>query len=142
MRIRRFRCWTCEPLLVAWGIFVAAGCGGGGITSGPEKQLVTGDVQFDGKPLAEGQIEFIDAAGNPPPRYRATIRAGKFSCECTPGDKRVEILAFGPAGNLPKVPGPGDDAQFIPARFNTESTLRVSIKSGTANQPLKWDLRK
>ncbi len=130
----------CVALAILMMGFVS-GCGGGQITHGPAKSKVQGEVKWEGRPLSQGQIQFIDETGDPPLRYVADIFNGQFSCDVTPGKKRVEVMAFKPEGNVPRVPGPGEDSQFIPAKFNAESTLTATI-AADANEPLKFDLKK
>ncbi|WP_207398547.1 hypothetical protein [Bremerella alba] len=58
---------------------------------------------------------------------------GKFSGEVEPGERRIEISAFRPAqGGTPGM-DPGEE-NYIPAKYNTKSTLTANVAEGQANE--------
>ena len=67
-------------LIVSSLVFV--GCG----SSGAATYTVTGTVTFDGTPVAEGEIVFMDAAGKDK-SYGGHITDGEYSFESSPGKK-------------------------------------------------------
>src|SRR4051812_19782711 len=75
---------------------LAAGCNGG-----PPKGTVTGKVVFDGKPVAGGQISFVQANGVP---KTANINEdGSYKVEdLAPGD--ATVLVTGPTVGPPPDP--------------------------------------
>lgn len=124
-------------------IFVATGCGG---QSGLEfsTSQVEGTVSYQGKPLESGKIRFIpdgkvvngQVAGK---AIFANIKDGKYAISpedgATVGKNRVEIKSYRASGKMiVSSAGEGQKVeqfeQFIPARYNSESTLSVEIKQG------------
>lgn len=111
-------------LLSALGL--ALGCGGGG----PKVFTVTGTVTFDGQPVEQGEIVFFPAdIGSP---CAGSIAGGKFECRVPAGENRVEITA------TRESPTPASDGlpnyeSYIPAQYNTESTLTASVAAGGEN---------
>ena len=124
-------------------LLAATGCGG-------QKELefstsqVQGTVSYQGKPLESGKIRFIpdgevingQVAGK---AIFADIKDGKYTVSAedgaTVGKNRVEIKSYRGSGKM-MVSSAGEGqkveevVQFIPARFNTESTLSIEIKEG------------
>ena len=125
--------------LVVGSALILAGCGPGG----PTTYQVSGTVTFDGTPVADGDIIFRDAAGQEK-SYGGKIAAGKYSFESSPGNKKVEITAMRQVpGEWDTTSNPGSKEplmeQYIPAQYNTESTLTAEVSSGTKTIP--FDLK-
>lgn len=106
---------------------LAAGCSGG-----PRKYPVTGTVTLDGKPLEEGDIYFMPLDPNVGAEA-GKIQAGQFRFEAREGKMRVEIRASrenpgkrSPMGNIRK-------EEYLPARYNRESTLEAEVRSSGEN---------
>lgn len=128
--------------MAAAGVLILAvsmtGCGASGGGSAPlEQVVVSGTVNLDGKPLAEGTIVFTEpgSGGAPIP-----IKDGKFEGKAGVGEKRVEIQSL-KAGEPVKM---GDqemptEVNIIPARFNTETTLKATVDASGATG-LKFDV--
>jgi hypothetical protein len=113
------------------------GCGGS--TSGIQKVVVTGTVKVDGAPIANGEIRFYPMTGTKGPVSGAAIRDGKYIAQgrggVPLGEHKVDIRAFRPL----KVSGPVDPEggpveQFVPPRFNSETTLTARIDESTTVQ--------
>ena len=124
-----------QPLLVCTLLgIVAVGCGQG--TAAYEGVPVKGTVTLDGKPLDEGEIQFKTVATGA--LDTIPIQAGQFSGTAQAGQKRVEIFAFKTAAPPPStVPGPPPEVQktnYLPARYNTASTLSAEVKSAGPNE--------
>jgi hypothetical protein len=119
--------------------FSMTGCGASKQGPAPLVQaVVSGTINLDGKPMSEGVIVFSSpgVAGVPIP-----IKDGKFEGKVAAGEKRVEITAFraGEPVMMGDKPGPPVSENYIPARFNTESTLTAKIEAGGAKD-LKFEV--
>jgi len=118
----------CVYSLFAVAAVILAGCS----ESQLETQAVTGTVTFDGTPIAEGEIIFRDAAG----KVRSCggqITDGKYSFDASPGSKKVEITAMRDVPGKMDTSNPGVEVplrtQYIPATYNTETTLTADVSS-------------
>lgn len=116
-------------LVAMLGLLCIVGCGGG-----IERHRVSGTVTFDDQPVERGEVSFVpdDPALAP---EGGVIRDGKYSFEAVAGKKTVRIRG---SRRLP--PQPQDDPEsgplyedFIPARYNTDSTLKVEVEPGARN---------
>lgn len=117
---------------------VAGGCGQGGNLS-----KVTGKVSYDGQPVPEGRILFRSTDGR---AYSGPITNGEYEVMCEPGKMRVEIIAsrvipgkFVKGENGEKEPIPAAE-MYIPAKYNSASTLTAEVKSSSTEVP--FDLAK
>lgn len=112
------------------------GCG----PAAPKVAKVSGTVKFDGAPLAKGEIIFAPATGGAP--SMAAVNDGKFELEAMAGKNRVEVRAMRVSKTAPKnTGGPGSenagrDENYIPDRYNDNTTLSAEVKS---NEPNKFD---
>jgi len=112
---------------------LAGGCSSGGRPA--EKTYpVSGNVTLDGQPLAEGEIIFKDPAKGEV--HLGPIKDGKFQLQATAGPKRVEIYAYKMELDPVAREMYGEEAQpakvnYIPARYNTESTLTANVEAST-----------
>jgi len=107
-------------LLVA----VTAGCG----PSGPTKYPVQGEVRFNGKPIAAGTMTLIPGS----PQARTTVSQivdGKYEMEVTAGDWTVNIQAVRETGPVNPALGEAPREQYIPARYNGDSQLQITVPS-------------
>ena len=116
-----------------------AGCKPTPVASGCQ-----GDVSYEGKPVANGQIRFFPLSGTPGPGASTTVREGRYTIAVGPGltagTYLVAVMATRPTGRKLR-PEPGSDAagpvaeeeSFIPERFNANSTLRVTLGPGENN---------
>jgi hypothetical protein len=90
-------------------------------------------VTFDGQPLPEGDILF-HAAGNDVASDAGKIQNGQFKFRAKAGPKRVEILAAREVpGSMNPVMGPLRE-NYIPAQYNTATTLTADVKEKGPNQ--------
>lgn len=104
------------------GVAVVSGCG----PSGPKTYPVSGTVSFENQPIPDGYISFIAADGEGPPGG-GPIKDGKFSFEATAGKKRVEVNASREEGPVDPAMGATPRKPYIPARYNTETTLEANV---------------
>jgi hypothetical protein len=125
---------TCFALL--FPLLATGGCKRGGKTVGPPKDQVSGTVTYDGSPLIRGQIIFVDK-GDDPRRYGGDLIDGKFSFECTVGEKEVVVQGFreGPDGTGDEIGlgGIGSIEQYLPARYNESTELTAEVVAGEEN---------
>jgi hypothetical protein len=113
----------------------SSGCGSGRDNTIP----VSGNVTFDGVPVADGYIVLkpIDGATA---SDAGKIVAGKYEFSAAPGAKRVEIDASRP-GPIDPETGTPNPVQYIPPQYNNRSKLRVEVTGGGENR-FDFDLRK
>lgn len=120
--------------------------GAGGCTKTVKRQGVSGTVQFDGKPIDKGQIQFTPVKGGP--SAGTDILGGQYRLEGPRGpgigQYKVEITAYR-AGQ----PGQYDAAtkqrettliQYIPDKYNESSELIRDITDAGESMQLDFDL--
>ena len=113
-------------LFLSW---IAPGCG----PDGPARYPVSGSVTFAGLPRPDGDISFIpDPPG--PRAYTATTSEGRYALEATAGAKRVQIQASRFVGPENKIMGLRAKQQYVPERYNVETTLMVTVSPDSDNQ--------
>jgi hypothetical protein len=129
--VGRVVCLGCAVLLLA------------GCESDPlGRQPISGTVEFQGKPLDQGRIQFVPASKGAT-ESGATIENGKFQIPrelgLAPGTYKVSIFSYdqkGPKVVSTEVPGDPGNTQFkerIPKKYNAESSLTVEVKKDGSN---------
>jgi len=137
---------SIQPVLTAcalgWTLLALSGCGG---SSDVKRTPVSGTVQLDGAPLPEGMIQFIPDLGVKGPPVQLEIHEGKFSASTANGPaagrNAVQITALKKTGKKTKtIMGEEADEiiQYVPARYNEQSTLTADVQSG--GEPLTFQL--
>lgn len=101
--------------------------------SGPPTYTVTGEVTYNGQPLSKGQISFMPKDGQVAPTG-GVIVDGKYTLSSLPGDKHVEITASREEGQVDPAMGKAPQRQYIPAKYNTATTLDANVTSGGPNK--------
>jgi hypothetical protein len=88
---------------------------------------VSGKVNIDSKPLAEGEVTFVGDPGSIPEVI--PIKNGVFDGTVKPGKKKVEIRAFRIEKPPPTATGFVTDSHvnYIPERFNAKTTLLAEV---------------
>lgn len=121
-------CWRFIGIAAALPILVlvVGGCG-----SGDGKVPVTGMVTFDGNPMPDGYVIFTPEGGGTP--VAGPILDGKFAFSALPGNHRVEIEASRFVGPKNPIMGLRPREQYVPARYNSASTLRQEVKAQDTN---------
>jgi len=115
-------------------VFVG-GCG----PSEPKTYPVSGTVTWNGEPLPDGDIVFIDEAQEHLQDH-GKIKNGKYEGRVKAGKKKVQILATKESGKFDPAMGAVPRIQYIPLRYNGETTLKTEIKTegeNTFSFPLK-----
>jgi hypothetical protein len=115
---------------------LAAGCS----SSTP---TVDGTVTVDGQLLKEGTITFIPTDPTQGGTAGGLIKDGKFSVQVPLGDMTVKISAPKVVGkrkayNTPDSPTVDITEELLPARYNTQSQLKITVKKG--GQKEKFEL--
>gem|GEM_PF-1030549 len=124
----------------------------GGCNSGPRLERIWGTVTFDGKPLDSGTIELAPVNDTGGPSTGAPIAAGSFEIAAKKGVRaggvyKVVITATKSSGKtVPNIFQPGGPPldigeQFIPARYNTESTLTITVSADAAKNEHHFELQ-
>ena len=135
--------------LILLGLTVLTPLAGCGKTS--DRALVSGKVTYRGEPVANGEIRF-DAIGGTTQPAGASIRDGQYQVVgkggVPVGNHRVSITAFRPnsgASAAPSGAGPmgggGVPIQYLPAKYNTQSTLTITLEPGETKKTLDFDLK-
>lgn len=99
----------------------------------PPQAQVHGKITLDKEPLKEGEIQFIS------PNNMAEslpIKDGAYDGKVTTGERRVRILAYKEVPALPMagLPDQPTKANYLPARYNTDSDLKKEVKLGETNE--------
>lgn len=128
------RCIPAVCVLAA--LSAIGGCGSSGSQARPV--AISGTVNLDGKPMPQGDITLIGVEGGPPATLE--VKNGTFSGEATPGKKRVEIRANKPgkATKMGDVIIEGSPENYLPERFNTESTMKAEVGPDGTLTPNKF----
>jgi hypothetical protein len=92
---------------------------------------VSGSVTLDGQPIESGSITFESADGGAGV-FSEAIRNGQYQLRSTAGMKKVSISAYRPRGD--QQTATPDRENYIPARYNAQTTLTVEIKRDGDNQ--------
>ena len=116
-------------MLVAITLFTI-GCGQ---PAGPAPIAVSGKIKLDGKPMSDGDIYFQPTDGRVP--VRAKILDGIYAIQAPPGEYRVSIQQERDSGTKNMYGDPQMNST-IPARFNTETTLKAIV---AADGPKTFD---
>ncbi|MCA9259476.1 MAG: DUF1416 domain-containing protein [Planctomycetales bacterium] len=91
------------------------------------KVAISGDVTWNGAPIATGYISFVPADGQKPSES-SKIEDGSFSLYGYPGTNKIRILATKEAGfdagmNQPIL------VQYIPEKYNDKTELLHDVQS-------------
>ena len=110
---------------------IAAGCG----PREPATYEVRGTVEWKGQPLPEGYVNFAPGEGQSLKVDAGQITGGAFVFRSTAGAKTVEIWANREkAGQTNKVMGMREKEQYIPAKYNSQSTLKANVTPEGPNE--------
>ncbi len=134
-------------LVVSLLSLIVAGCGG---ALGVPRADVEGTVTFQGTPIEAGFIQFIPAEGVHGASVQLNIQDGRYSSRSDSIDSRgvvigqndVQIMATKKTGKQVKNPMnemEDEVIQFIPAEYNSETTLHADVKRG--NNHFDFDLK-
>lgn len=111
-------------------IFFATGCG----TPDILPVIVEGSVELDGKPMADGTIEF-SLQGYPPAQIQITD--GKFQGKAMPGSNIVRFARWVPNQWDPSIPESmkkGNDPgkkNILPEKYGNQSKMTADVKANS-----------
>lgn len=133
--VPQFSRMFCRGLIVFVATNALVGCGGS--SSGIEKVVVTGTVKVDDNPVANGEIRFYPTNGTRGPVSGAAIRDGQYIAKgrggVPLGEHKVDIRAFRPLKTAgPVDPEGGPVEQFVPTKFNSDTTLTTKVDASTS----------
>ena len=111
--------------------FAAVGCG-------PRTGEVHGTVSFAGKPVDRGRIILMRQQADTRV-HQAAVMSGTFELVVPVGEYRVELFALHDDDAL--AADPSLPMQYIPPKYNAESTLTLEVHSGPARD-VSFDLVK
>ncbi len=112
--------------------FLACAC-----SSGPVNYPVAGEVMLDGSPVGgkEDAVIRFESTDNKGNTAESFVVEGKYLAKLTEGNYKVSLTWSKKTGKTlkSKIAGPGQDSeeimQMIPAKFASESALKVDISS-------------
>jgi hypothetical protein len=119
---------------------------------GPERVVVAGTVTYRGEPIKRGVIRFVPSRGTIAPVSVGPILDGKYACTyhggVPVGTHKIEVTALrhkrqqsaAPASDLVGRDEGGEMEQFIPEKYNTQTTLEITIPSGSGKTTKNLDL--
>jgi hypothetical protein len=115
--------------LLTAAVTLNIGCG----QSGPPTYEIHGAVHYDGKPIPVGTLTLIPDT----PTGRtvvAKIESGQYVAELTEGTWTVNVQAVRETGPVIPSLGEAPREQYIPSRYNRDSTLKVTAPPGNPEQ--------
>lgn len=123
---------------------LALGCG-------PKAVHIDGKVTYLGKPIEVGTIEFVPVEGTAGPSTGGSIKAGQYAFStvqglASGGRYQVRIFALAKSGKTaPNVFQPGGPPMelaenYIPATYNSNSTLTVTLSPDSAKNTFDFQL--
>ena len=140
-RVARHTYWAIVCVLVAGGI---VGCGGGAACS------LSGQVTFDGQPIADGNIRLNPIEGTPGKGGKAKIVNGAYEIAeeegMLAGKHQVLISATRGTGRMVRAEsldgGPSQTeevVQYIPPRYNRATELVLDLEPGENEKDFPLD---
>ncbi|HEY1189273.1 MAG TPA: hypothetical protein VGE74_16595 [Gemmata sp.] len=119
------------------------GCAALGCSSGSSEAVVSGEVFLDDQLLPKGLIRFVPTDGKLSPKDTEIVN-GRYALVVPPGEMKVEITAPKVVGKRKMYDAPGspeveDVKELLPARFNTQSTLKMTVVPG--RQEKRFDVQ-
>lgn len=121
-------------------VVAVAGCG----RDGPERTPVVGRVTYRSEPVKTGEIRFLPIKDTKTPMWGASIVGGQYAADgnggVPVGVHKVEIIAWREkavasqsSANLPPGlhVGKAPQEQYLPAKYNSQSELEITIEPGS-----------
>jgi hypothetical protein len=109
--------------MILLGLCLGVGCDSSGI----KRHTVSGKVTLDDTPVAEGNILFLPADTDSG-ADAGRIDGGHYTCQVTPGPKRVRITADRLIAGKVDPTGIPPHEQYIPSRYNKATTLKADVE--------------
>ena len=120
------------------GLVAAFSCALGCSKQDPNRGQVTGLVEVDGQPAAEGAIAFTPIDGNSAASGGEIVN-GRYTVAANIGPSKVAIRVPKTVGerklyDTPDSPVRPIQEESLPAQYNDETTLTYEVKSGPNEQ--------
>lgn len=112
--------------LLALLAIVSAGC-----SNEPRQYEISGEVTYQGQPIAAGQIVFEDEPPSPG-KWPGEIKDGRYKLKATAGPKLVRLSASKETGRIieggmgAKMP---ERVDILPPKFNTQSSEKRTVEA-------------
>ena len=124
-----------------------------GCHSRPATLAVQGEVSYDGQAVQRGQIDFVPVDNTPGSSAIGAVNAGRYEIPVKWGLRPdgvylVRIIGYRKTGkkepNRVDRGGPAIDVEenFIPAKYNSESTLKVRVADLAEKKKVDFHLGK
>ena len=122
------------PLVLLGWLVPVVGC-----NRGPATTALSGEVRFEGQAVEDGTIDFFPVDGTLGPSAAATIAQGRYALPAKGGVRvdgtyLVRIVGLRNSGRKvrneryqPNGPPLEEKENFIPAIYNSESTMKVRV---------------
>jgi hypothetical protein len=110
--------------------FVALGCSPSSQKGG---YPLTGTVTLDGQPIPEGNLDFLVPNQKSGPVASAKIENGTYKAYLKEGTWRVQVNATRESKTIIPPRKKPELESYIPARYNSQSTLTVEVSPGKDN---------
>lgn len=127
---------ACASIAQVSLVMLTMSAGGCSSDDGPQRVLVSGEVNFGAAPVEAGQIRFKPLPGTHGAITIAQIVAGKYTTERTDGvpvgEHRVEITGYDAADyEAKRNRGPGSipPTQLLPDKYNEKSELTLAVSA-------------
>ncbi len=132
------RSGLCSVFMVLVGVGSFCGCEGTPSGPPPEKRFtVSGTVNLDGKALADGKINFVDAKGG---GDGGDVKNGSYSAKVTAGSKKVQCTASEATSKpVEGKQGVMEVVSLIPPKYNSKTELKEEISADKSG--LNFDLK-
>jgi predicted small lipoprotein YifL len=111
-------------LLAIGLVAIIAGCG----KSGPVKYPIQGEVRFKNTPIENGTMTLIPKSSSARTAVSSIVN-GKYKTEVTAGEWTVNIRAVREKGKPDTKGGETPREQYIPAKYNNDSKVVVTLPS-------------
>ena len=105
-----------------------------GCSTDADHGTLQGNVTLDDEPLKTGLVRFVPVDGQTP-SADAMITDGRFTAKVPVGEKRVSISAPKVVGtrkfyNTPDAPSVDIVEELLPARYNAQTELTITVNAG------------
>jgi hypothetical protein len=122
--------------------FIMVSVVGVGCRRGPMRVVVAGTVTYRGQPITDGAITFLPRQAAEAPTTIVPITDGKYKADSRGGlpvgTYAVQIVGFHnrsksrfqPAEIGQPSPEPEKDQQYIPAKYNVQTQLQMTLEPG------------